>query len=349
MTTTISMWLGIAFLGLALVAMLLQAWLWGPQYWDAEKKKSLAPRLWVNVHRAVGFAYVAIYVVMMWNMVPRLWQYQFELPARTIMHAVAAISIGVLLLTKIGIIRFFRHFEEATPKIGFGIMLCTVILAVLSVPYALRAHDISGKTLDPQNIERVERILASLDLQGKPEPKSLVTREAFSHGREILVKKCTPCHDMRTVLVRPRTGNGWHSVTTRMLDKPSIVGEALEERDVPFVTAYLVAITPDLQKSMKQRKETERKRAAMSRNIVKRAVDDSGAVAAPYDANAAKEAFDARCSECHGIEEVEEYGGGTREDWSEVISRMVREEEAEVSSEDAAQISQYLANLYPKK
>ena len=77
----------------------LQAWLWQPRFWDAAAKRSLAPRGWVLLHRVVGYLYVGIYLLMTWHMVPRLWQYQFELPARTVIHAVAAILIGVILLT----------------------------------------------------------------------------------------------------------------------------------------------------------------------------------------------------------------------------------------------------------
>ena len=42
-TTTLSMWLGILFLGLGITAVLLQAWLWGPKFWDEEAKKTRAP------------------------------------------------------------------------------------------------------------------------------------------------------------------------------------------------------------------------------------------------------------------------------------------------------------------
>src|SRR5687767_7801886 len=119
MTTTLSMWLGMMFVLLGVLAVLLQAWLWNPKYWDEVAKKTHAPRAGLIAHRLVGYAFAAIYVVMMVYMLPRLWEYQVELPARTVIHAVAAIVLGVLLITKIAILLFFRHFEEAMPKLGF--------------------------------------------------------------------------------------------------------------------------------------------------------------------------------------------------------------------------------------
>jgi hypothetical protein len=49
------MWLGILFVLLAISAVLLQAWLWNPKYWDPVAKKSHAPPFWMKVHRGVGW------------------------------------------------------------------------------------------------------------------------------------------------------------------------------------------------------------------------------------------------------------------------------------------------------
>ena len=80
---------------------------------------------------------MVIYVVMMWFMVPRLWEHQVELPARTVIHACVAIIIGVLLVSKMCIIRWFQHFEEALPGLGMGLLTCTMMLGMLSLPFAI--------------------------------------------------------------------------------------------------------------------------------------------------------------------------------------------------------------------
>ena len=55
MSTTVTMWLGIAFVGLAILAVVLQAWLWSfpMEPPDDPRGRSLAPRSWTHVHRAV--------------------------------------------------------------------------------------------------------------------------------------------------------------------------------------------------------------------------------------------------------------------------------------------------------
>jgi len=132
-----------------------------------------------------------------------------ELPARSILHAVMGITIGFLLVLKIAIIRWFQHFGKALPKIGAGIMLCTIILSFLSVPYALRAQDF-GSATTPAALERVKTLTADLDLGEAPE--TLATAEAMHRGREVLTVKCVVCHDLRTILRRPYTPEGWRDV-----------------------------------------------------------------------------------------------------------------------------------------
>ncbi len=347
MSTTLSMWLGIAFLFLAILAVLLQAWLWGPKFWNEEKKKTEAPRAWLRVHAFAGYAYGVIYVVMMWNMLPRLWEYQYELPARTVFHAVLAITIGVLLICKILILIFFRHFEEAMPRYGFALLLCTVVMTTLSVPYALRVHDFDGRTTDPENVERVRTLLSEVDLGEGVDVDTLVTPTAFDRGRRVLVGKCITCHDMRTVLVKPRTAKGWHKVNERMLEKPAVFGEALDEEDLPFVTAYLVAITPDIQKSAKSRREDSRALMARSDAVVE-AMHDAEVDAAKVDEAEGEALLQKRCVECHELDDVTAHGGDDAAGWRSVIAAMI-DEGAEISDEEITLLTNYLVFKYPPK
>jgi len=253
------MWLGISFLVIGVLATILQSWLWSfPMVPDPggpdPNGKSTAPRVWTNVHRLLGLLFVLIYVVMMVQMTPRLWNYQVELPARTIMHAVMGITIGFLLITKIAIIRWWQHFGKALPKLGAAIMLCTIILSFLSVPYAMRAQDF-GTAATPESLERVTRLLEGVDL-GVP-VASVATPEAMAEGREILTGKCVVCHDLRTILRRPYTPDGWRDVVWRMAEKPQIE-RPMKQEDLAPVTAYLVAITPDIQQSVRMKRESER-------------------------------------------------------------------------------------------
>ncbi len=358
MSTTISMWLGILFLVLCIVAVLLQAWLWGPKFWNEETKKTEAPKLWLRVHAGVGYLYALIYVVMMWNMVPRLWEYQYVLPARTVAHVVIAVVLGVLLITKIMILLFFRHFEEALPKYGFGLLMCTVLLITLSVPHAARGLDLQGRISDPDNIARVESVLRELELgDGAPEVSELSSEHGLRKGRELLVNKCVSCHDMRTILLKPRTGKRWHEVVVRMQTKPDPFStEPLLDDEIPYVTAYLVAITPDLQQSRKRKAEVARAREAIQQKaraalaLVPEAAAEAAAAedvgAIEVDEVAGKAILANRCTDCHELDEVEVHDGGDVAMWATVITNMV-DEGAEIEDREAVALATYLAQVYP--
>jgi cytochrome c5 len=346
MSSTLSIVLGLAFVVLGFTAVMLQAWLWG---FPMDGDRSTAPRVWTNIHRLVGVSFVVIYVTMMFYMVPRLWEYQVELPARTVMHATCAIVIGVLLLTKLAIIRLFPHFSGALPALGLGLLINTVILGSLSLPYALRAHSISGDTLSPQNLERVQGVLAGLPLPEGYDPAVLATPRKLEEGREVLTRKCTVCHDLRTILAKPRSGPGWFNVVVRMAEKPIIMGDPLDERDIPPVTAYLVAITPDMQQSAKVRMKAANDQAERAAEVADMPVDADAEKAAPaYDIKQAEVVFKARCTQCHELDEVTAHGGDDEAGWSKVVKRMVEDEDAEVNEEDARTIVRYLAETRKK-
>jgi cytochrome c5 len=332
---------GLLFVVLAIVAVLLQAWLWGPKFWDDIGKKTRAPKAWLWVHRVVGYAFAIIYVFMMWQMVPRLWHYQFELPARTVFHAVAAITLGVILVTKISILRFFRHFEEAMPKLGFGILLCTIILSVLSLPFSLRAHALDRS---PENLRRVQRLLTELSLPGADVTK-LSGARGLERGREVLTTRCVTCHDLRTILTKPRDAHGWYDIVQRMARKPMVIGEPIEDSEIPFVTAYLIALTPSLHASAKLKAAgTERQIAAEEavRSL------PGGAPVEAVDPKVAGALVERRCTECHDLDDLDEHGGDDEAGWMKILNKMVVEEGAKVTGLEARTIVSFLTATRPK-
>ena len=145
MSTSLSALLGLVFLGLANASVFLMFKLWGYPF-DKATRTSEAPPSLMRLHRLIGYAYAILYVFMMWHMVPRLWNYQVELPPRTVAHLMLGITIGVLILVKIAILRFFRHFEESMPYLGTALLLCTYLLIGLSVPFTLREAALRTQT-----------------------------------------------------------------------------------------------------------------------------------------------------------------------------------------------------------
>ena len=266
MDTSVSTALGLVFLTLSVASVFLMYKLWGYPY-NEETHTSTAPRSLTLLHRCIGYSYRIIYLIMMWHMVPRLWSYQVELPARTVAHLMLAISIGVLLLVKITIVRFCSHFSSAIPYIGTTIMLFTFLLIGLSVPFTLREHFLQsgthvagGNVFSDENLQRVHTLLKTAGMAEDVPVAALASKDVLREGRSVLLSKCVFCHDLRTILAKPRTPSSWVQTVQRMAIKP-MLGPPLTERDQWTSSTYLIAITPDLQNSAKIRREQELERS----------------------------------------------------------------------------------------
>jgi len=348
------MWLGILFVVIGIVAVVLQAWLWSfPMAPDPggpdPNGKSTAPRSWTLIHRILGLLFVLIYLVMMVEMVPRLWEYQIELPARTVMHACMGIVIGVLLMVKIGIIRWFQHFGQSLPTIGLGILMCTIILAALSIPFALQAHDF-GSLSDPENLARVKEKMIALEYTPE-EAEELVSERSLGVGRSVLTQKCKMCHDMRKVLNKPRTPDKWLAMVKSMARKPTM-GEPITADDIPRVTAYLVAISPALVDSRRERVASKTESGAKPADkTVEQAKKDGEKPTVKVDPDTLTEekaVYEKVCSDCHELDTVDEYARQeTRDSWSSVVQQMIDDEDAEFSDEEIVQVVRYLEARYP--
>lgn len=263
MHITYSSLLGLLFLVLALAATFTMFQFWGYDY-DEVKKKSSCPQWKMNIHRSIGFAYILIYILMMTEMIPRLWEYQVEFPARTVAHIILGTTIGVILIIKVSIIRFFRHFEEWMPFLGVSLLLCSVLLGAMSLPAffrerSLAASALGGSVYSPENRERVAGLLPGAEYPEEVNLEQLSTQASLEEGRQVLLGKCIACHDLKTIIAKPRTPKNWVRVCKRMVEKPSI-GGVITPEEGHKAAAYLIAITPDLQKSAKQIREEEEAR-----------------------------------------------------------------------------------------
>jgi mono/diheme cytochrome c family protein len=361
MSTTISMWLGIAFVMIGIVATIIQAWLWSfPMAPDPggpdPNGLSTAPKFWTNTHRFLGLAYVLIYVVLMIEMVPRLWEYQVEFPSRTVMHICMGIIIGVLLIAKIAVIRWFQHFGKSLPTMGLMILMCTLILGTLSIPYAIKAHDF-GDIMSAKNIERVGRSLKNIpdaSFPGTIDKTALLTEESMDHGRSVLVDKCVVCHDLRSILKKPKSGKQWLNTVLRMQKLPSMGSVRILDKDIGPVTSWLIAINPSLQekkKADKANKKEERKAVEQAQNAAKSTGSDGlpteGEAKDTYDDAAAEDLVRTKCTECHEMDDIETYGGTDREGWGKVIVDMV-EEGGEFTADEIKTMLEWLVRHHGK-
>ena len=358
MSTATSTILGLVFLSLGNASVFLMYKLWGYPF-DHETRTSAAPKSLMFVHRAIGYAYLILYIFMMWHMVPRLWNYQVELPPRTVAHLMLGITIGVLLLVKISILRFFRHFEEAMPYIGTALLICTYLLIGLSVPFTLREGALRVKS-DVFSSASIQRTYTRLQMAGLPPDApldKLASKRKLREGQDVLLKKCVQCHDLRTILARPRTPPDWVRTVDRMAIKP-IIGEPITQEDQWTVSAYLIAITPELQISAKeQRKQQIQVSQAQDALAVLTNPDevivnpdeveetDGTTAEAVYDPEAAKELFEITCSLCHDLSDVDNVPPTSEEETTELIARMI-DNGLFIEEEDIKIIARYLNETY---
>ncbi len=356
MSTSVNAFLGILFLVLGILAVALMFQFWGYPY-DNDAKKSSCPQWKMNIHRLVGAAYVLVYIILMIQMVPRLWTYQIEFPARTVAHIIFGITIGFILLLKISILRFWRHFEEWMPVLGVSLLLCTFILTGLSIPLAFKEQSlhhgaIGGHAFSKENQTRVRALLLEANLPNDdaiPEGmtrdtllNSLVSKEGLSLGRDVLLKACVTCHDIKTAIAKPRVPADWYRTVKRMAQKPTL-GDPIDQKAQLYVSAYLVAITPTLTASLQQQKEAQAKQAELRSEMTKNTTTMT-----PVDPMRAKDAFERVCSQCHDSSDVEDEPPATSQDVTMLVDRMISNG-LESDEQDLLLVHWYLNNRFVKK
>lgn len=347
MTTAI---LGMVFALLGFAAMFLMMHLWGYRF-DKETGKSEAPRWAMYIHRGLGYAYALCYVLLMWQMMPRLWQYQVEFPARTVAHIILGFSIGFILVLKISIMRFFRHFEEWMPFLGTVMVLFTVLLLGLSMPFAVQESRMAQRAMTAKNRARVLRVLPRAGLPKQANIKQLASKSSLYKGRRVLLKKCILCHDLRTVIARPRSPKVWYRTVVRMAKKPTLFDRI--DRDEQWqVTAYLVAISDALQDSASTKAKDEEKQNAKKKQMLEAAREPAPAEAPNYDKAVVKKLYEEECTLCHELDKPNVTKGlaevKTVADVDKLIQRMI-DNDLELDPLPLKQIRWYLKRTLVKQ
>jgi cytochrome c553 len=287
----------------------------------------------------------------MWQMVPRLWAYQIELPARTVMHLALGISIGALLITKLTVVRYFKHMEaKLVPFLGIAIFMCTVLLISLALPFSLReaylqSTALGDESMTEERIARVREQLPRTGLEDKVLLARLATRKGLDKGRRTLQIKCVQCHDLRTVLARPRIPTSWQQTVARMANRSTVLNPITQE-DQWYVTAYLIAVSPTLQETLRQRREESMKSVASQASMMSAAkmVNDKEEDT-KFDITVARTVFEKTCSQCHPVTLVENAPPKSKDDALTLVQRMVGNG-LRASDEDLNKVVRYLAETY---
>ncbi|HEX8412192.1 MAG TPA: hypothetical protein VF883_25305 [Thermoanaerobaculia bacterium] len=191
MTMQTTMGLGLLMAVIAIVNAALMAWLWRfPMAPDPTGRDpngvSTAPRFPTNVHRVLGYVFVLAYVVLLFEMVPRAWQFRVATPA-SVVHGLLGIAVGVILAIKIAVIRRYQRFGNRLPWIGGALAVTTLLVAALGVVPAWM----------------VLRPRAPLSVE-------------LARGRDVVSRKCNQCHGASTIASEREDARKWHRITREM-------------------------------------------------------------------------------------------------------------------------------------
>jgi mono/diheme cytochrome c family protein len=225
--------------------------------------------------------------------------------------------------------------------LGTFLLVGSVVLIGISVPSAFQEAFATSRLLGEENRQRVATLLAQTGL-GEVECARLTTPDALRTGQRVLRRECIDCHDLRTVLAKPRTPDNWRQTVARMGDRTTMLNP-LEENEQLLVTAYLIALSPDLQKSARQLRE-EQDRRDQSKQAAESVVAEEAAPT-DYDPAAAKQLYEEMCSQCHGTNVVDASPPGNEEEARELVSWMV-DEGLEATEKELARIVRYLTETY---
>jgi cytochrome c5 len=184
--------------------------------------------------------------------------------------------------------------------------------------------------------------LAQAGLEDDGQRRHLAAPESLRAGRDVLRRKCVRCHDLRTALARPRTPENWRSTVRRMADRTTLL-DPIDEDEQWQVTAYLIAISPQLQKSA-QKMRAEQERSALS-ILAAGAVAAGSAEPAAFDPAKAKKLFETKCSQCHSLKLVEMLSPSTEAEVRTLVTRMVAEG-LSATEEELEQIVGHLAATF---
>jgi hypothetical protein len=202
---------------IAVVNASLMAWLWRfPMQPDPTGRDphgvSTAPRWGTSLHRGLGYVFAATYAVLLFEMLPRAWEFR-AVTAVSAIHGILGVAVGVLLAVKIAIIRRFRRFGNRLPWIGGALAGTTLIVAALGVVPAWMVLR-PGAPLSPE----------------------------LRRGREVVANKCNQCHGASMIAGEREDARKWDRITREMQEfSREIAGKVpITDEERALAAAFLV-------------------------------------------------------------------------------------------------------------
>jgi ferredoxin-NADP reductase len=171
-----------------------------------------------QAHRAGGYLYLALYLVMLYFMFRRVQEAPDELAPRALIHMILGLTLAPLLFLKLLIARHFKAQSQYLTPLGFLLFTLSFVLV--------------GMTTGPYWLRRAPMQTVSMPSVGlSAEPIDLRQAEELMHAR------CGRCHNLDRVVGARKDAAGWLQTVNRMRALP---GSGISEADARTVFIYLV-------------------------------------------------------------------------------------------------------------
>jgi ferredoxin-NADP reductase/mono/diheme cytochrome c family protein len=172
----------------------------------------------IRAHRVAGYAFIALFCLLVWLMLLRTGNSTEELPVRSTLHILMALVLVPLLLVKVLVARYYKSFTSVLVPLGLMIFTLAFVLVGSSAgPYLLRSSMV--KRLSLQDTKGI----AEIDL---------------SAAEQITLKRCSRCHALERVMGARKDAGAWLGTINRMRTLP---GSGISDTDATIILSYLIA------------------------------------------------------------------------------------------------------------
>lgn len=144
--------------------------------------------------------------------------------------------------------------------------------------------------------------------------------------------------------MRPRTPQNWVQTVSRMASRA--VFDPISEAEQWKVSAYLIAISPELQRSFSMKREQDvvaDQSLSSAREVIVGDLPRPGS--GPLDLSLCAETFEDLCTQCHGLRNLEKTPPGNQDEVLALVERMI-ENGLEATDDEYRQIIFYLTETY---
>lgn len=140
-------------------------------------------RLWTQIHRVAGYAFIALFVILCYFMLLRVKGWQDELSPRLILHIALAFSLAPLLLIKVIVARYQKASRGLLIALGIGIFTIafSLVMLNLSIHYLRSASTAKVPVRTSESVIVVVLVSAAVAFFAKgKQPKPKFDASAFA-------------------------------------------------------------------------------------------------------------------------------------------------------------------------